>query len=58
MVYQVLTLPELRIDQPSDTRWLTRERCVRAVKASCCVIVTALDDIHENTYEPEALGLS
>ena len=58
MVQQVLNLPELKIAKPSDTRWLAHERCVKAVKASYGAIVTALDDIHENTNEPEALGLS
>ena len=47
MVQQVLDLPELKI----------HERCVKAVKASCGAIITALSDIHENTHEPEAFGL-
>ena len=34
------------------------ERCVKAVKASYSAIVTALDNIHDTTHEPEALGLS
>ena len=58
MVQQVLHLPELRIAKPSDTRWLAHERCVKAVKASYGAIVTALNDIHQNTHEPEPLGLS
>ena len=43
---------------PSDTRWMAHERCVRAIKASYGTIVTVLDDIHESTHEPEAFGLS
>ena len=31
---------------------------MRAVKASYGAIVTALDDNHENSHEPEALSLS
>ena len=31
---------------------------MKAVKASYGAIVTALNDIHQNTHEPEALGLS
>ena len=54
MVQQVLDLPELKIAKPSDTCWLTHERCVKAVKASYGAIVT---DIHENTHESEVLGL-
>ena len=58
MVQQVLNLPELRIAKPSDTRWLAHERCVKAVKASYGAIVTALNNIHQNTHEQEALGFS
>ena len=58
MVQHVLDLPELKIAKPSDTRWLAHERCVKAVKASYGAIVATLNDIHENTREPEALGLS
>ena len=54
----VLHLPELKIAKPSDTRWLAHEKCVKAVKASYAAIVVALDNIHENTHKPEALGLS
>ena len=50
-------VPELKIAKPSDTRWLAHEKCVKAVKASYAIVV-ALDNIHENTHEPEALGLS
>ena len=57
-VQSVLDLPELKIAKPSDTRWLAHEMCVKAVKASYAAIVVALDNIHENTHEPEALGLS
>ena len=57
-VQSVLDLPELKIAKPSDTRWLAHERCVKAVKASYGAIVVALDNIHENTHEPEALKLS
>ena len=56
MVQQVLHLPELRIAKHCDTQWLAHERCVKAVKASYGAIVTALNDIHQNTHEPEALA--
>ena len=57
-VPSVLDLPELKFAKPSDTRWLAHERCVKAVKASYAAIVVTIDNIHENTHEPEALGLS
>ena len=54
----MLDLPELKIVKPSDTRWLTHERCVKAVKASYSAIVNALNNIYEQTHAPEALGIS
>ena len=57
-VQRVLDVPELKVIKPSDTRWLAHERCVKGVKANYAAIVTALDNIHECTHEPEALGLS
>ena len=56
-VQSVLDLPEFKIANPSNTRWQAHERCVKAVKASYAAIVVAFDNIHENTHEPEALGL-
>ena len=44
--------------KPSDTRWLAHERCVKAVKESYSAIVHALNDIYDETHEPEALGIS
>ena len=57
-VQHVLDLPELKVIKPSDTRWLAHERCVKGVKASYAVIVAVLENIHETSNEPEALGLS
>ena len=54
----ILDLPELKIIKPSDTWWLAHERYVKGVKASYAAIMAALDNIHETTREPEALGLS
>ena len=54
----MLDLPELKVVEPSNTRWLAHERCVKAVKASYSAIVNALNNIYENTHEPEALGIS
>ena len=54
----MLDLLELKIVKPSDTRWLAHERCVKAVKASYSAIVNALNNIYEQTHEPEALGIS
>ena len=57
-VQKVLDLQELKAAKPSDTRWLAHERCVRAVKRSYGAIVTTLEQIYEESHEPEALGLT
>ena len=47
----ILDLPELKIIKPSDTHWLSHEQCVKAIG-------TALNNIYEETYEPEVLRIS
>jgi len=52
-------MPEFKIVKPSDTRWLAHECCVKVVvKENYCAIVIALNNIYEETHEPEALGIS
>ena len=52
-----MNLPELKIVKPSVTRWLAHERCVKA-EANYAVIVITLENIYEQSHEPEALGIS
>ena len=54
-VQRVIDLPELKIVKPSDICWLARECCVKAVNASYSAIVNALNNIYEQTHEPETL---
>ena len=56
-VQSVLELPETKVIKPSDTRWLSHERCVKAVEASYSAIVITIGQIYETTHEPEALGI-
>ena len=56
-VQSVLELPEMKVIKPSDTRWLSHERCVKVVKASYSAIVITIGQIYETTHEPEALGI-
>ena len=56
-VQSILELPEMKVIKPSDTRWLSHERCVKAVKASYSAIVITIGQIYETTHEPEALGI-
>ena len=57
-VQSVLELTEMKVFKPSDTRWLSHERCVKVVKASYPAIVITIGQIYETTHEPEALGRS
>ena len=56
-VQSILELPEMKVIKPSDTRWLSHERCLKAVKASYSAIVITIGQIYETTHEPEALGI-
>ena len=47
----------MKVIKPSDTRWLSHERCVKAVKASYSAIVITIGQLYETTHEPEALGI-
>ena len=58
VVQWALDLPELKIVKPSDTRWMAHAHCVKAVKASYSAIVNTLNNIYEQTHEPEAVGIS
>ena len=51
-------MPELKIVKPSDTCWLAHEQCVKTVKENYSAIVMALNNLYEETHEPEALGIS
>ena len=54
----ILNLPELKVTKPSDTRWLSHERCVRAIRKELPALITTLQQLHEVTGDAEAYGLS
>ena len=53
-----LNSPELKMLKPSDTRWLTRERAVRAVRRSLPALVNTFEEIYEETGDAEAHGIA
>ena len=55
---KVLDIPELKIVEPSDNRWISHEKCVSTVKKCYGAIVSALETIYQESNEPEALGIS
>ena len=57
-VQNILNLPELKVVKPSDTRWLSHERCVRAILKELSSLIITLDNLYEYTGDAEAYGLS
>jgi hypothetical protein len=57
-VQSVLKLPELKIVKPSDTRWLSHERCVRAIYRELPALIITLQRLYQSSGDAEAYGLS
>ena len=56
-VQAALRFPQLKIIKPSDTRWLSHERCMRAIRKELPAIIITLQQLHETTGDAEAFGL-
>ena len=57
-VQAVLNLPELKVIKPSDTRWLSPERCVRAILKELPALIITLQSIYDECGDAEAYGLA
>ena len=44
--------------KPSDTRWLSHEHCVRAIKKELPALIITLQQFYETTESAEVFGLS
>ena len=51
-----LQCPEVKMQKPSDTRWLARERAVRAVRLCLPALVSTFEEIYDETGDAEAHG--
>ena len=49
--------PQLKMIKPSDTCWLAHDKSVKAIRCSMRPLIDTLEHIHEDTGEPEALGM-
>ena len=49
--------PQLKMIKPSDTRWLPHDRSVKSIGCSMRRLIDTLEHIHEDTGEPEVLGM-
>ena len=54
----ILNLPQLKVVMPSDTRWLSHERCVRAICKELPALIITLQQLNENSGDAEAFGIS
>ena len=50
--------PELKVIKPSDTRWLSHERCVRAILKELPASIIPLQSIYNECVDAEAYGLA
>ena len=56
-VQAVLNLPELKVVKPSSTRWLSHERCIRAICKELPALIITLQELYEASGDAEALGI-
>ena len=53
-----LNSTEIKMQKLSDTRWLSRERAVRAVRRSLPALVNTFEEIYNDTGDAEAHGIA
>ena len=53
-VQAILNLPELKVTKPSDTRWLSHERCLQAILKELCALIFILHSFYEDNGGAEA----
>ena len=54
----VLNLRELKVIKPSDTRWISHERCVCAILKELPALIITLQSIYDECGDAEAYGLA
>ena len=47
-----------KVVKPSDTRWLSNDKCVSVVRNCFGATITTLESVYEESHEPEAYGIS
>ena len=57
-VQSVLSLPELKVVKPSSTRWLSHERCLRAIRKDLPALIITLQQLYQTSGDAEAYGIS
>ena len=54
----VCVVPELKVVKPSDTRWLSHERCVKAIRKKLPALIITLHKLYDDCGDAEADGLA
>jgi hypothetical protein len=57
-IQALLNSPQIRVNKPSDTRWLAQERCVRAIRLMFRALVETFEKIYETSGDAEAYGIA
>ena len=57
-VQSVLCMPELKVVKPSDTQWLSHERCVKAIRKELPALITTLHKLYVDSGDAEVCGLA
>ena len=57
MIQSMLNLPELKVIKPSSTRWLSHERCIKAICKELPAIILTLQEPYESKGDAEAFGV-
>lgn len=54
VVQAVLSLPQLKVVKPSSTRWLSHERCLRAIYKDLPALIITLQQFYQTSGDGEA----
>ena len=57
-VQPVLNMPELKVLKPTDTRWPSHKRCLRAIRKELPALITTLNQLSETSGDAEAYDLA
>ena len=57
-IQSILNLPELKIVKPSNTRWLSHERCVKAILKELPALIITLYTLYDESGDAEAYGVA
>ena len=57
-IQEELQVPEIKMQKPSDSHWLARERAIRAVQRSLPALVSTFQETYAETGDAEVHGIA